>query len=384
MPIPQMYYLDAASLSAATSIFIDPQLTVIAPDGFYSDTLVTREMALGVLLPAQECLSCSDACGNPITSGEGVGVFQIDTNTGTATGAIRVYFNPLSKPNGIKAVYNGQVYNKLSSPLDGVHQSTNPLNYTFVGETADDCGISGTTYPALPVFEYKPGIGFELQPTTQGLTVNAGDVSLSAGPSVSSMLMVIPKTAATPSIVNLYIASPCDDDTFSITISCPEPLMPFQSSLPVANCEEACAASVNQQYYVATLSGGTTVGIYDYVFYDGFGQTPLPDGYYGVWIDEVHYCMQVINGVIVALDICGGCIGFWLTNTTDEPGVNAIRVSYVDCDGVPVITSPVGLGASICVNTTPAGFAAMTFEWADMHIPQPTIGDFTVTINGCP
>lgn len=376
-----MYYLDAGTLSAATSIFLDSLLTTVAPDGFYSDTIVTREMVGGVLLPAQECLSCANACDNPITSALGPGLYQIDTNTGTAVGAIRVYFNPLSKPNGIKAVYNGQVYNKLSSPLDGVHQSTGPLNYTFVGESSDDCGISGTTYPALPVYEYKPGGTFELQPLTQALTVNAGDVSLSAGPSVGSMLMVIPKTSATPSIINLYVAAPCDDDNFSINISCPEPLMPFQSSLPVAGCEEACAASITQQYYVATLSGGTTVGIYDYVFYDGFGQTSLPDGFYGVWINEVHQCMQVVNGVIVSLTNCGGCMDFYIC--VNEDARNTIRFTYTDCDGVSQIRN-VGPGACTCIQTTAAGFIAMTYVWADGYTPDPTAADFTATINGCP
>lgn len=380
MPIPQMYYLDAGTLSAATSIFLDSLLTTIVPDGFYSDAIVTREMVGGILLPAQECVSCADACDNPITSALGPGLYQIDTNTGTATGAIRVYFNPLTKPNGIKAVYNGQVYNKLSSPLDGVHQSTGALNYTFVGESADDCGISGTTYPALPVYKYQPGVGFDLQPLTQSLAVAAGDVSLSAGPSASSMLMVIPKPTATPSIINLYIAAPCDDDNFSITVSCAEPLMPFDSSLPVAGCEEACAASITQQYYVATLSGGTTVGIYDYVFYDGFGQTSLPDGFYGVWINEVHYCMQVVNGVILSLDPCSGCMDFYIC--VDEGARNSIRFSYIDCDDTPQ-TIIVGPGACTCIQTTAAGYIAMAYVWADGYIPAPTAADFTATINGC-
>ena len=44
MSIPQIYYLDSASLSGATSAYMDDQLTLCAPDGFYSDGVITREI----------------------------------------------------------------------------------------------------------------------------------------------------------------------------------------------------------------------------------------------------------------------------------------------------------------------------------------------------
>ena len=54
---------------------------------------------------------------------------------------IRLKFNPAQVPDGIRVTYNSQVYNKLSSPVDGYHASTNGANPTYIGATAFDCGL---------------------------------------------------------------------------------------------------------------------------------------------------------------------------------------------------------------------------------------------------
>ena len=53
------YYLDAPSLSSASVIYTDANLTTVAPDGFYSDGVISREQASGSLLPQQACPSCN-------------------------------------------------------------------------------------------------------------------------------------------------------------------------------------------------------------------------------------------------------------------------------------------------------------------------------------
>lgn len=54
------YYLDAPSLSAASVIYDDANLTTVAADGFYSDGVISREQSSGALLPQVSCPSCNN------------------------------------------------------------------------------------------------------------------------------------------------------------------------------------------------------------------------------------------------------------------------------------------------------------------------------------
>lgn len=93
------YYLDAPSLSAATVIYDDINLTVVAADGYYSDGIISRQQSLGILLPQVSCPSCNneflvgfggsyeDAC-NSLASGTVTGNDPVFCNSTTFTGAI--------------------------------------------------------------------------------------------------------------------------------------------------------------------------------------------------------------------------------------------------------------------------------------------------------
>lgn len=93
------FYLDAPSLSSASVIYDDANLTTVAADGFYSDGTIVREQALGVLLPQVGCPSCNneflvgfggaaeDAC-NFLASGTVTGDDPTFCNCTTFTGAI--------------------------------------------------------------------------------------------------------------------------------------------------------------------------------------------------------------------------------------------------------------------------------------------------------
>lgn len=58
MPISTTYYLNAPSLAQATAVFTDATLTNCAPNGYYSDTIITRQQIGCVLQVAQNCPSC--------------------------------------------------------------------------------------------------------------------------------------------------------------------------------------------------------------------------------------------------------------------------------------------------------------------------------------
>ena len=70
MPIRQPFYLNANNLYSATAVFLDAALTMCAPDGFYSDGNIVRELVDCVLLPLQQCPNC---CSQPCTSWNVVG-----------------------------------------------------------------------------------------------------------------------------------------------------------------------------------------------------------------------------------------------------------------------------------------------------------------------
>ena len=60
MAINSTYYLDAADLTTATSVYLDAGLTNLAPDGFYREGTVVRQQSTGILLAADTCEECAD------------------------------------------------------------------------------------------------------------------------------------------------------------------------------------------------------------------------------------------------------------------------------------------------------------------------------------
>ena len=56
------YFLNGPSLSSSTTVYSDISLSVVAPDGFYSDGVVSREQVSGVLLPPVICNCVPVAC----------------------------------------------------------------------------------------------------------------------------------------------------------------------------------------------------------------------------------------------------------------------------------------------------------------------------------
>lgn len=303
MPIPQRYFLDADTLSGATTVYLDDKLTICAPDGYYSDGSITRKLVSCVLLPQQVCPSCSIPCGtSAINNASANGMYTISVNMGTSTGAIKIKLNPHSVPFGIKCIFQSVVYNTLSSIFDGYHQSTNPFNYTFIGNSSNDCGISGSIYPALIDYNYD-GVSFVNQGTTSLLSVAAGDVSLSSS-DPSNTLMVIPKTTTSQLILNISIACPCPSTNFDIVIECPSILPSFSSTLRTDTFAECCLLERTDTYYFASLTDSLYIDIFDYVFSDSSGQYALEDGFYNVDNFGVSQWMEVQNGIVVQFGIC--------------------------------------------------------------------------------
>jgi hypothetical protein len=297
------FYLDAPSLSTATVVYSNATLTTVAADGYYSDGSISREQVSGTLLPPVICPACAIPCGGTISASGNQGIYYLNTDLGTGLGAVVISFDPLSVPDGILAVYDSTIYNGVSSPSYGWLQGTAGLP-TYIGATGSDCGIVANSPFTLDEFEYN-GTTFAALGTTTSVSVLSGQMELTAS-APGNTVMVIPKTAASPSVLNLSFIGPCSGTAFSINVSCPAALPSFASSTVNVDSSTACADTVDQTYYVAYVTGGTGVlGLYDLVFSDANGEFKLGAGYYKTTAAGTNEWFQVdANGVIIAFGDC--------------------------------------------------------------------------------
>ena len=308
MAVNSTYYLDAADLATATAVYLDSSLAFLAPDGFYGDGTISRQQSLGILLPSEDCVSpCPIPCGGSIGASGGQGIYLANLDTGSDVGAIVIYFNPDNIPDGVRAIYDGNTYNTLSSPVDGPHKSTNPTGFTVIGNSANDCGLSGniTNFPAAIEYLYN-GTSFAQTGNTQSITLNPGDISLGSS-SPGSCIMIIPKVNPSPSVVNLEILGPCSGTVWSLSLQCPYLLPSFPCS--VVGATHDCFIALTETYYFAKVHTGSDgfVGLYDYVFEDAYGAMPLAAGFYtatGQLVGGADYFQVDSNGIIISLGFC--------------------------------------------------------------------------------
>ncbi len=314
------YYLDSPSFSSATVVYSNATLTVVAPNGYYSNGTIVRYQSSGVLMPQQNCPSCATPCGGTINANGNQGVYYLDTELGEDTGAIVITFNPLSIPDGIKAVYNSVTYNGVSSPNYGWLQGVAGLP-TYIGQISANCGIVANSPYTLNEFEYN-GTTFASLGTNTTVSISGGQVQLTGNPPGNTK-MVIPKTQASPSVLNLSFIGPCTGTAFNISVACPAALPSFASSNLNANSTLACADAIDQTYYIAYVNGSTGVlGLYDLVFSDPNGQFKLSAGYYKTNLAGTNDWYQVdANGVIIAFGACP---------TPPEESYNCVSGNCVD------------------------------------------------------
>lgn len=304
MPTQQTFFLNGPTLSSATTVFLDSGMTTCAPDGYYSDGTVARQQFGCVLLPAEACPTCGETCKDSIvdlTSFEGVyyTTFFAGNTTGD-TGAIIVTMSLDNSVSGIKATYNGNDYNALSSPIYG-YLAGIAGQYTYVGGTSYDCGIDGSTY-ILDEYTYISPAYSPLG-TTTSISITSGEDKITPG-DPGLCVMVIPKTSATPDTIDITIVGPCPSSKALLSVSCPLKLPAFLGTVGVAEVfpEWFCNFPYNITYYVCPVNGdGITLGMYDWVFSDINGANVLPDGFYrALNVPAPYDTFEVQDGVIIA------------------------------------------------------------------------------------
>jgi hypothetical protein len=352
------YYINAPTLATATGVYIDEGLTICAPNGYYQEDSLVRELVNCVLLPQQICPACAFPCGVTIDNSGGQGDFIMNINLTAGIGAVIVYISPYTVPKGVIAKYNNVAYNELSSPTYGYLSANSQGLVTYIGETSSDCGlVAGSPYQ-LQVYRYN-GTTFDISTgEIEIFYINLGQLALTAsGP--GQCVMVIPKTVAAPTTLELKIVSACTSSAFQAYVSCPAALTGFTSKGNASENYFACALTESFTYYSAPVNGnGVTLGLYDWVFYDANGQNVLPNGYYyaPASLPGGNDWYQVENGVIIDFGLCTSPplynLGYNCSNNIGAPcDLSITALTLTATSGVTTIFTSVAPGAgTVAVN----------------------------------
>lgn len=323
MPSTNTYYLDGPSLDLSTAVYSTSALDTAAPDGLYSDGNVTVRQNGGVIVTIYNCGEC--VCKNITLASSGhVGFYNADLIAGTGVGAIILEITVPDNvaPVGFRVIEDflgsGDVYhNKIVSKTAGLTPDvattfsypSNSGRFVHVGHHAQvgtcDASFGASDFTNhYSIFDWD-GSAFVDTGVDGSQTVYDEDVFLHsyAAGNPETYFMVIPKTVLTRSAITVQALASCTSNNWSIRVDCPVALTGFQiSDVDAENCD----ALMTGNGYNAPVNGSSGVpGLYDFVFSDANGETPLADGQYKITTEEpASYLMTVTNGIVTAISSC--------------------------------------------------------------------------------
>jgi len=336
------FCFDGVNFSSATSLYTDSTLSTLANDGYYGQGLIVRQQLNGVLLNAQPCSACLVPCGSGLSAsiGNQNGVFDANIDLANDLGAVVIRcFMGGSVPDGIIATLNGVGYNRLTAAdnhngVSLVDGSNTQVDYagignqgtslpTYVGnqnvdllsnspyDSAGSCPTQGTSPTD---FSLVSGTYVD-QGTSQNVTVASSAIGFSSdSSSITSPVftMVVPKTAVTPTTLNLKIFAPLCGTAFNWEVDCPVALPSFQASTP--ENATTCAAATETYYFIQnatgtsvpySIRGNTVPEVGNFVFSDANGSTYLNNGAtIKYFIIGGTTALGVRNGVVVSSGPC--------------------------------------------------------------------------------
>ena len=309
------YYFEGLDFAAATTLYTDALMSVVAPDGYYSGGGIVRRQVSGLLLTAVTCPGCFILCGNPqgnavVSLGSDVGRMELKVDSGSVIGLMMIEFSPGLKPTKLTWSIEGGVSDSVglySSQVEGFVTG-------FVGSEAGGItNIAGSGGVAFPGFDYNwnsTSLSWEQSTAYTIPAFSAGGCTLV--PSTNNMkecYLPIPITVAN-SIVTITIENCLTTPEWTVDIPCPRLITPALPSTAVqANEPNACAASITTTIYRGKVSTAVEIGVDDWVFSDNTGSTKLDDGVYGVTVTVPtagQVAVEVSNGVVLSIsDPCG-------------------------------------------------------------------------------
>lgn len=353
--MPTTYYINGPTLSSSTAIFTDAAMTTCAPNGYYADGPIVRQQVDCVLLPEQECPFCGIDCGDALFEGPvNQGVYYMSVYLGATVGPVIINFDPLDYPNGIEVTFDSTVYNTVVSPFFGPLSAPAGLP-VFVGLDTEDCGIVGTH--TLEEYEFRSDLTFHDLGTTDVVNVATSQMNLT-WTSPGTCMMVIPKPNPTPDTLLVKAISPCGLDSFSLNVKCPDienvVVIPGSAGGPG---ELICGYPVDVIFYnsIPVNGDGTTLGLYDFMYYDLSCTTPLEDNYYlSSSCPAPNSWFRIENGIIVEFGECGATFKYLVKNCLTEEEICVLSPFPLPLEeGTVELSDPAYTGCRF----TPSGIA---------------------------
>ena len=394
------YYLNAPSLSSATTAYTDAALTIVATDGWYSDSVTVRQLVGGLFTDIiSSCAPCASPCTlTPVIYFGDPALIDMYRELGSTTldvGAIIIEIEQgvgIEYPLGVFIDYDGVKYNTFSSQVFGFVQG--PVNEpVYIGDAALDCGIVAAGLQSVPIYEYN-SVTDIFDNTGQFVSVQAlaPQVQLSPG-SPGKFIMVIPKPTPSPSTLYFQGRVLCGAgglNAFGVTVKCPAALPSMTSTVNCALQIDTCSLGTDQTYYSADVNGSTasggSLGFYDWVFSDPYGQNVLPDGWYrSPSVLSPATSFEVQNGTIINFGTCGAVTGYPIDYEVENAilGSCAANVSSLTLSiSQPPIAPFVNVIApSTGTQNVPSGITRvqLTIDWSNLF-PVPPCGAIKMII----
>jgi hypothetical protein len=288
------YYINGSTFSDATSIFTDAAMTTVAPDGTYQFNGVHRTLSGGDLGSPYFCGTCCANCSGtyiyPIPPAKNR-YHEVCSNIGTVINvAIVVKFKftsipvqLLGYPLGLRAGFNGQFYQGVSSNRFGYLPELYVGNNNWFSpadmQTYSPYNLDGYAWqPLTSSFVPTQAIPTWITTAMVNVTLNNPDECYMLIPKIS------PSTTATVQVFSPHEPTVNGGGGCNITIPCPTPLIQFRTS-PVAagNITDACGDPITASAYVMRVTSASGLPkMFDRVFSDAAGTTPLAAGYYAL------------------------------------------------------------------------------------------------------
>ena len=319
------YYIDTSSLSTATAVWTDSALTTKAPDGWYKFGVLYREQSSGLLTGVANC-NCPVPCSGNVTASGGAGVYNLNLEVGSTTGAVILYFNPQNIPDLFQVTYDSTTYNTYTSITEGYLSG-------YIGQTSSDCGLVSGSPHTLNTFNYDNATSqFIATGSTESVAITNSDVNTTTN-APGFVTMVIPKPNASPTTMALKGIGPCSDTAWNLETACPANLTSFTGGTGQSTSTSACSQALNQTYYHAPNRGGTggTLAVNDFVFSDVNGATKLAANNYKISASQ--YITVSSNGIITTI---GSCSGGSLTSYSSSQTAVFNQVCAVDGSVYPI------------------------------------------------
>tara|TARA_R110000803_G_scaffold192624_1_gene255510 strand:- start:1163 stop:2113 length:951 start_codon:yes stop_codon:yes gene_type:complete len=310
------YYYDGTSFASANVLCTDSALLNTAADGWYSQGGVYRSLISGILNTVVTCPSCVYGCGSAAVSSSVYGRHIVNVDIGNTIGAVLIEFTVASPLNAARATWtwNGITASEYSSPNFGYCEGL--IGDENVLGIANAFGSSGLNFTGTD-YTYQGGVFNAGAVSTWGPYANkaAGGVDLTLGGGYGTLIMVVPKTLASPDTLQVIVdtTSAVGTNNFSLKVNCPVQLPSFSglqnNFLPLSG---ACFNTDPDDYIfyhavVSSLSSPSNPAVHDWVFHDANGSLPVNatgDGQYRVFVGGVNQQMDVTDGVITALTPC--------------------------------------------------------------------------------